>query len=264
MRTLYEAASAIEAHMLVDLLKQEGIEAHIQGEALQGAMGEVPAARLVRLVVAEEAYAAARGVIERWERTEVEPTPKPVSRPSGLRMLLLGLAIGVGGTYAAYRAPVTSAGTDYNRDGVLDETLTYSPNGTLLKLEADRNLDGKVDYIAHYDARGLIHAAEADDNFDGVFESRMGFRHGNLETFESDTDGDGFMDLQMHYVHGVVDTVEYLDHVTGKPLRVEHYRLSRLQFADVDSDKDGTLDTRIRYTPLMGEASREPLPRPAR
>ncbi|MFG6412332.1 DUF2007 domain-containing protein [Roseateles sp. DC23W] len=263
MKTLYEAANAIEAHMLVDVLKQEGIEAHIQGEALQGAMGEVPAARLVRLLVEDAHYPAARAIIERWERTEVEATPrtKPVSRSSGLRMLLLGLAVGVGGTCAAYRSPVTTNGIDHNRDGVLDETWTYAPSGTALKMEVDRNLDRKVDYVAHYNARGVIDAAEADDNFDGVFESKLGFRHGNVEVAETDTDGDGYLDLLTRYVHGVVETVEFLDLTTGRPLRIERYTLGRLQFADVDTDKDGVLDTRIKYTKLAEVAAREPLPK---
>ena len=34
MKTVYEAASATEAHMLVDLLQQEGLEAQVRGEAL--------------------------------------------------------------------------------------------------------------------------------------------------------------------------------------------------------------------------------------
>ena len=63
MKTLYEAANAVEAHMLLDLLKQEGMEARIEGEALQGAMGGVPAAGLVRLVVDEDGYAPARALI---------------------------------------------------------------------------------------------------------------------------------------------------------------------------------------------------------
>jgi len=80
MRTLYQAGSAIEAHMLVDLLKQQGLSAEIHGEHLQGAIGELPAAGLVRLVVDEPDYAAAREVIERWETAqpaEVTKTPAP-------------------------------------------------------------------------------------------------------------------------------------------------------------------------------------------
>ncbi|WP_394408092.1 DUF2007 domain-containing protein [Roseateles sp. BYS78W] len=263
MKTLYEAASAIEAHMLVDLLAQEGIDAHIQGEALQGAMGEIPANGLVRLLVEEESFPAARAVIDHWESTQIEPTPRPGPSPrsSGVRGLLLGLVIGIGATYAAYRAPATTDGIDYDRDGVLDEKWTYSPNGMLLKVEMDRNLDHKVDYVAHYDARGQLESAESDDNFDGVFETRHWFKNGNLESSLSDTDGDGIPDLRSTYVHGVVDTVEYINATSGRPVRIEHYSLGVLQFADVDTDLDGALDTRVSYTKLAEVASREPLPK---
>lgn len=50
-RTVYEAANAIEAQMLQDLLKQDGIATRIDGAFLQGAVGELQAGGLVRLVV---------------------------------------------------------------------------------------------------------------------------------------------------------------------------------------------------------------------
>lgn len=261
MKTLYEASNAVEAHMLLDLLKQEGLAAHIHGEALQGAIGELPAAGLVRLVVDEECYAPARAVIERWERTRAEATPlrKPAASSRGLHGFLLGLVLGVGGTYAAYKTPVSTEGIDYNRDGLLDEKWTYSPNGTMLKVEADRNLDRKVDYVARYDSRGLIESAEADDNFDGFFETRQRFRDGNMQFAETDSDGDGYPDLRSLYSNGVLDTIEHINPASGLPLRSEKYRLGILQFADIDSNKDGTLDLRIRYTALFDVASKEPL-----
>lgn len=67
MKTLYEAASLVEAHLLKDLLAQEGVPAVIHGEFLQGGMGELPAAGLVRLMVDDHHYGAGRAVIERWE-----------------------------------------------------------------------------------------------------------------------------------------------------------------------------------------------------
>lgn len=67
MRTLYEASSSVEAHLLKDLLAQEGIPAVIHGEFLQGGVGELPAAGLIRLMVADEHHAAGRALIERWE-----------------------------------------------------------------------------------------------------------------------------------------------------------------------------------------------------
>lgn len=67
MRTLYEAANGLEARLLHDLLAQEGVPARIYGEFLQGGVGELPVAGLVRLMVDERDYAAGRALIARWE-----------------------------------------------------------------------------------------------------------------------------------------------------------------------------------------------------
>jgi hypothetical protein len=259
MKTLYEASNAAEAHMLLDVLKQQGISAQIRGEHLQGAIGGLPAAGLVRLVVDEQDYAPARAAIDQWEAAESEqsPAPQPAPRYRGLQGLVLGLALGVGGMHAAYKTPATTDGTDYNRDGLLDEKWTYAANGRPLKLEADRNLDHKVDYIAYYDARGLIQSAESDDDFDGVFETRLRLRDGNVEQSAADTDGDGYPDLRSYFRDGVLDTVEYINPASGLPLRIEHYKLGKLHYAELDTDRDGALDTRQAYTPSMEPAARQ-------
>ena len=49
MQEVYQPANAPEAHMLVHLLGEAGITAHIHGEALQGAVGELPAGNVIRL-----------------------------------------------------------------------------------------------------------------------------------------------------------------------------------------------------------------------
>lgn len=85
MRILYEASNAIEAHLLKDLLDQEGVPAVIHGEFLQGAMGELPAAGLIRLMVADEHYAAGRALIERWEAAapaDQDDSPEAAVRPA--------------------------------------------------------------------------------------------------------------------------------------------------------------------------------------
>ncbi|HEX3141174.1 MAG TPA: hypothetical protein VHQ87_14030, partial [Rhizobacter sp.] len=152
--------------------------------------------------------------------------------------------------------PATTEGTDYNHDGLLDEKWSYAANGRPLKVEVDRNLDHKVDYIAYYDLRGLIQSAESDDDFDGVFETKLRFRDGNAEQSESDTDGDGYPDLRSHFKDGVLDSVEYINPVSGLALRIEHYKLGKLQFADLDTDGDGKLDARQAYTPLLEPSAR--------
>jgi hypothetical protein len=75
MRTLYEAANGVEAHLLRDLLAQEGVAVRIHGEFLQGGVGELPAAGLVRLMVDDADYAAGRAFIERWEAAPVPDFP---------------------------------------------------------------------------------------------------------------------------------------------------------------------------------------------
>ena len=252
MKTVYQAANAVEAHMLCDLLKQEGIVAHIHGEALQGAIGELPAAGLVRLVVEEPDYAEARELIERWDAAQPAQEPERARQPRSRAFVvfMLGLLLGAGAVYAFVRSPVSTDGIDHNRDGVLDETWTYSARGTMLKTQIDRNLDGKVDYVAYFDARGQIESAESDDDFNGVFETRSHFRFGNVETVETDTDGDGYRDLRTLFSHGVVASTEFLNPATGLPLRVEHFRLGKMIDAEIDTDQDGVLDTRVVYTAL--------------
>jgi hypothetical protein len=64
MKTVYRAANTIEAHIILNLLRQLGIDGYINGEYLQGAMGELPAIDLVRVMVQDEDYTAALAIIE--------------------------------------------------------------------------------------------------------------------------------------------------------------------------------------------------------
>lgn len=253
MKTLYESSNALEAHMLHDLLQQEGIASRVDGAYLQGAVGELPASGLVRLVVEDDDYDRARAVIRRWEATEVSnPTPAPAQPPAkGFGSFLAGLLMGVIGAFLFFRAPVNNDGVDYNHDGVLDQVWRYSPSGTFLGTRVDRNVDGRPDYLEVADKRGYVVSAEADDDFDGRFETRYRFRAGNYDSGEVDTDGDTIVDLKMTYRHGVLASTEYLNPHTGLPVRVEHYRLSLLTAAEVDVDKDGRLDTRYTYSPAV-------------
>lgn len=107
MKTLYQAANAVEAHMLVDYLRQEGLHAQVLGEHLQGAVGELPAAGLVRLVIDEAQYEAGREAIARWE--SAQPADAPVVPPAvnpghAVWIFVLGLLAGATGMYALMQA----------------------------------------------------------------------------------------------------------------------------------------------------------------
>ena len=115
MRSVYEPSNAIQAHVLQDVLRQHGIASHVQGEHLQGAVGELPAGSLVRLLVAEGDYAAARRAVEEWERAApmdeeelarmdrsaniatavATPIQMPGSRRGSIATLLIVVAIGL-------------------------------------------------------------------------------------------------------------------------------------------------------------------------
>ncbi len=67
MIIIYHAANNLDANMIKGLLEQYGIRAFIQGEYLQGGMGELPAADLVKVSVDENDYTEAKKIIIEWE-----------------------------------------------------------------------------------------------------------------------------------------------------------------------------------------------------
>jgi Putative prokaryotic signal transducing protein len=67
MTCVFEARSAVEAHMIVHLLERCGIAARIEGEMLAGGMGELPVFGLIRVVVDESDVAMARQTVRDWE-----------------------------------------------------------------------------------------------------------------------------------------------------------------------------------------------------
>jgi hypothetical protein len=67
MKKVFDASSNIEAHLVMHQLQQAGIEARIQGEYLQGGIGELPAAGNIRVMVKPKDTEAARQVIADWE-----------------------------------------------------------------------------------------------------------------------------------------------------------------------------------------------------
>ena len=167
--TAYEAANSLEAHMIADLLKQEGIEAEVTGQHLQGAVGELPAAGLVRVMVPQERYADARAIIQRWESTDAGAPAAPLRPRKRWPAFVAGLLLGVGATWAVMRAPSYENGYDHNGDGILDEKWIYGGNQAPQKWEADRNLDGKVDSTSWFDDKGrALGRARIDELLNGL------------------------------------------------------------------------------------------------
>ncbi len=85
--TLRQLDSAIEGHLLLGLLRQQGLEAWLLGEHLLGGVGELPACGLLRLVVDEADRAGAEAVLQDWDAATPLPdeSPPDVSHGQGLR-----------------------------------------------------------------------------------------------------------------------------------------------------------------------------------
>lgn len=68
MKVLYEAQDSLEAHMLNNLLLQQGLTTRVDGDYLQGGIGEIQAFGLSRILVNEEDFPAAQAVVSSWEQ----------------------------------------------------------------------------------------------------------------------------------------------------------------------------------------------------
>ena len=73
MRTVYDAANVIDAHLVRQALEAEGIPAFVRGEALTGGIGELGVFGLVAVMVPEAAWPQARDIVAALALGESEP-----------------------------------------------------------------------------------------------------------------------------------------------------------------------------------------------
>lgn len=235
--------------MILNLLQQEGIDARVDGEYLQGGIGELSAINVVRVVVNETDFNKARSIISDWESRQPDETriEKPVRKSSKAGLgFLSGLLVGIGGMYWAYNSPVTNDGVDYNRDGKMDEVWIYKDN-RISRAEADRNRDGEMDSIHIYDRKGIVYRSESDDDFDGFYETIYTYQNGNVSSQESDLNQDGVVDYRAFYKNGLLDVLEILDPVTTVPRKRQKFIMNKLTSAEYDSNGDGIFDVIYEY-----------------
>jgi hypothetical protein len=247
MKLAYEASNSVEGHMVLNLFENAGLSGRIDGEYLQGGIGELPAMGLVKVMVDDADYDEARLIIKQWESDQTSSDPVFIEKKSnGLKSGIIGFAGGIVVMAAYYHTPLTEDGIDYNGDGNLDEKWT-SVNYRISEVTQDRNFDGKVDVIHSYNHRGLIESSSTDDNFDGTFETEFIYEKGNVYRVRSDTAGDGFMDYRESHKNGVLDKISFLNPESNSPVKVKNYVALKLKEALVDTTGDGVLDTRHEY-----------------
>lgn len=79
MLIAYRARDIAEAHIVSGMLHAEGIESHVGGHYLQGAMGEIGAAGFTNVHVDDDDYPRARDLVAEYEANRPEDTPVPDS-----------------------------------------------------------------------------------------------------------------------------------------------------------------------------------------
>ncbi|MCK4744413.1 MAG: DUF2007 domain-containing protein [Sulfuriflexus sp.] len=249
MKKVYETSTALEAHMVKNLLENEGVDSRIDGEYLQGGVGELQAIGAIRVVVEEDDYSKAREIIDEWESLQPDDDVadiKSTKTSSATNGFVLGVVLTIGVTYFISGLSITTDGIDYNADGVLDEKWTYQ-NGRLKETTIDRNRDGNIDVIYSYDYSGIIKTAKFDNNFDGAFEVNTFYKNGNAISEESDTNNNSIIDYRVNYKNGVWDNVEFIDEQSGKVRKRQFYKLNKLVSDDYDTNGDGVLDSHYEY-----------------
>ena len=263
MMTVFQAATAVEAHMIANLLHQQGVaSARVEGEYLQGGVGMLQAIDVVRVVVDEPDYEQALQIIADWEAGQkdssaqadtdsndsaaVSPAQAKTSLAAGMSLIFLGLLLGAGGMFLCYQTPITRDGIDYNGDGELDVRLLYLGE-SLHRAEYDRNLDGDIDMIDRYDARGLAKSRRVDSGFNGSFETIIRYHNDLVSRYESDTDGDGTIDMIGDYQHGELNRMTIRNAPGSAAVKRIYYQLSKMVCAEFDSNGDGVFETRIDY-----------------
>jgi hypothetical protein len=81
MKRVYQAANHIQAHMVMHVLQQAGVNAHVQGEYLQSGAGELPVGNLVGVAVDDDDVEIAREIISDWEKLMSEPSADDEEEP---------------------------------------------------------------------------------------------------------------------------------------------------------------------------------------
>jgi hypothetical protein len=71
MISVYRGSDYLQAQLLSGLLQQHGIEVFLQGAALQGGLGELPATGHLSIMVEEHDQEAARSLLAAYERGEL-------------------------------------------------------------------------------------------------------------------------------------------------------------------------------------------------
>lgn len=85
MTPIYYADSPLDAHLVAQLLHSAGIDAHVLGADLLGAVGELPALGLVKVWVEDCNCERAKRLVADWHAAPVPDEDELASLADGLK-----------------------------------------------------------------------------------------------------------------------------------------------------------------------------------
>lgn len=71
MQLVFRAGNILEAHIVAGLLQSHGIDSHVSGHYLQGAVGDLPASDFAHVFVDDENKQLAEALILDYEQGEL-------------------------------------------------------------------------------------------------------------------------------------------------------------------------------------------------
>lgn len=126
-----------------------------------------------------------------------------------------------------------------------DRILAEECSGYFVR-KKDRNGDGKVDIENVVYDKELVEILE-DINYDGTFETETIFDNTVRLWTEVDTDGDSYADMEIHYLNDIPSIEILKDNETGTPIKIKKLAMGKVVASNLDTDRDGELDTAYAY-----------------
>lgn len=71
MKKVLTSIRPSEAHIVRNMLEENGVSAHVDGDYLQGGLGELPAVGTVSVSVNDDDYERAKKLIDKFDRGEM-------------------------------------------------------------------------------------------------------------------------------------------------------------------------------------------------
>jgi len=188
-------------------------------------------------------------------RPELDPATATTWTPSQKARLwfLVGLGLGIAITTAILIDSGASSQSSYtgvteddtDGDGKTDRWSHYR-GGQLERDEMDDNFDGMPDSCFVLKDNRVVRR-EADSNFDGKIDIWTRYFEGRPDTTRADTDFNGRPDVTHRHSAGVTVSADWVDQDSGKLWKRDAYRNGYLRESLIDTDRDGTFDTKITY-----------------